>query len=241
MTFSFYVNAVIVARAVSRIWRFAETRLGQPAAPNESQGVGAGVRLSRARPQAVPTFSFQMSLLTQREYRMDEVPESTSSISDAETIDRRRKELRARIREHYHWYERAKSLSRNLFYIFQVLSLVCGFAAAALASIDFDEPRPPWAKPALILLPLLASTLASIIHQFSWRELYELREQGRIELKEMLLESKHSRPETIATMTALEKTMHERMVAVSRQQAASYFSFVKSAEADSSKGKMPPG
>ncbi|MFO1083160.1 MAG: hypothetical protein U1E21_01230 [Reyranellaceae bacterium] len=95
---------------------------------------------------------------------------------DGATIDRRRKELRDTIRAHHRWYERAKSLNRNLFYGFQVLSLISGFGAAALAAIEL-KPSPDWLRPALILLPLLASTFASLIHQFSWRELYELRER----------------------------------------------------------------
>ena len=52
--------------------------------------------------------------------------------------------------------------------------------------------------------PLLASTFAAIIYQFGFRELYELRERGRVTIEELLLKTKSARPETLEGMTALE-------------------------------------
>jgi hypothetical protein len=156
--------------------------------------------------------------------------------SDAQLISERRDDLRRKIRQHHQWYQKAKNTNRNLYYAFQILSLLCGFAASTLAAVD-----PSWGRTGLILLPILASILASLIHQFSWRELYELREQGRIDMEELLLETKHSRPTNLDGMTALEADVHRRLIEVSRRQASGFFTFVKDDHDRTKESKgMPP-
>lgn len=142
--------------------------------------------------------------------------------SEAQIIAGRRTDLRRKVRQHYAWYVTAKNTNRNLYYTFQILSLLCGFAASTIAAVS-----PSWGRTSLILLPILASVLASLIHQFSWRELYELREQGRIDLEEILLQIKRTRPISFDEMTALESDVHQRLVALSRRQASGFFTFVR--------------
>lgn len=54
--------------------------------------------------------------------------------------------------------------------------------------------------------------------------MYETREQARIDVEELLLITKQTRPSTIDGMTTLEVETHRRLIEISRSQATGFFS-----------------
>jgi len=125
------------------------------------------------------------------------------------------------------WYRRDRNINRTFYYGFLILSIVCAFSASTIAALGDSNDK--WVKSALVILPLVATFCASLIQQFNWHAVYELREQGRIDTLELLFLVQRSRPRTADALAKLEETVYGKLIELSRRQARGFF--------DSSKGR----
>lgn len=84
------------------------------------------------------------------------------------------------------WY--TKSVSRNLriWYTCQALSILCGFLTAIIAAFVDKEFFENAGKILLIVIPSIGSFAATIILQFRIFDLWQMRENGRVEVEKMI-------------------------------------------------------
>ena len=122
------------------------------------------------------------------------------------------------------WFRQHKNRFRVLYFGLLGLASACSLAASLIAALNLMSE--PWGRPALIVLPLIATLSASLIQQFNLRELYQLREQGRIDAMELVYLVERSRPKTFEELSKLEETVYSRLTEIARGQSASFFAFL---------------
>jgi hypothetical protein len=132
--------------------------------------------------------------------------------------------LRSEVEQRIGFYRSSRNANRTAYYGFLILSLICSFSASTIAALSgLTEAT----RPALVTLPLVATFCTYLIRQFSWREVYQLREQGRIDAMELEFLVRRSDSTVPADVARLEETVYEKLTELSRKQAGGFFSFTK--------------
>jgi len=70
----------------------------------------------------------------------------------------------------------------------QIIGLAISFATSIIAALSDKEDFERWAKYALVILPLIASLVSSILTQLRLYDLWKLREDGRIRFQDLSIE-----------------------------------------------------
>src|SRR5262245_16004443 len=133
--------------------------------------------------------------------------------------------LRDEVEQRISWYKRSRNWNRSMYYGFLILSLACSFAASTIAAVG--NANESVTKSALVTLPLLAAFCAYLLRQFNWRDVYQLREQGRIDALELLFLVRQLRSESAEDVARLEAAVYAKLIDLSRKQAGGFFSFTK--------------
>jgi hypothetical protein len=91
-------------------------------------------------------------------------------------------------RDYLPWYERASSRYYLYWSTCAFVSVVAGFAASVVAALINDDTFSfqPYGKTLLIILPAIGSLAATLLTQFRFEEVQDLREIGRIEMQDMI-------------------------------------------------------
>ncbi len=84
------------------------------------------------------------------------------------------------------WYQRDASKYYGRWFFWFWVSILAGFAASVIAAFVKGGALKDYGPSALIILPLLGSLAGVILSQFHYRELEDLREQGRIEAQDIV-------------------------------------------------------
>jgi uncharacterized membrane protein YhdT len=91
------------------------------------------------------------------------------------------------LREHRNWYGRYSRIYMWIWNGFTISIIIIGAVAAILAAIRKGVATPNiWIEWALIILPAVSALLASVLAQFRTRDLWQLREMGRIASEELV-------------------------------------------------------
>ena len=125
------------------------------------------------------------------------------------------------IRTHRDWYERSSATYGSIFNFGNVLIIAFGAAASILAAGNFDGPA---SKAAIVLLPALSSLIATILSQFRVRDIWRLREVGRIEAEALAARAMaipvNAETDTYQEALKVRQLAHE----LERAQMAEFFS-----------------
>lgn len=146
---------------------------------------------------------------------------SSAAFEDARVATR--SALEAELEARRKWLVRDKRFQRLCYYLFLIVSLLAAFSASVIAGLDKGDSS----RVALIVLPLVGAFCASLIQQFGWREVYQLREKGRIDIDELRYAVHRARPRTLADLQRLEEMVHNRLVAISREQSGTFFAHMR--------------
>jgi hypothetical protein len=101
------------------------------------------------------------------------------------------------------FYEEAAASHYRAWHVTMVLGIMISVAAAIVAELIDGPQFDHWGKAVLTVLPLLATGLTALVSHFRFHEKEALREQGRIEVEDIIRNAK---------MLAANATTEEQMV-----------------------------
>lgn len=142
-------------------------------------------------------------------------------MSDEAVIAKITAKTREKVETHYKGYLRDKRLYRLTYFVIYIGGLLLTLCTSALQAIN---PPYEWIRPAIIVMPLVAVLFVTLMQQLSLREMYELRELGRIECQALRFRLSSEPATTVAEAFQLRREIYARLLELSRDQARNYFS-----------------
>jgi hypothetical protein len=127
------------------------------------------------------------------------------------------------------WYDEHEGICRRWYIGLQVLALLLSLATATIAALADEKAFGTWAKYALVILPLAASLVTSLLSQIRFYDLWKLREQGRIQFQDLAFEAeRRAAAATDAECTAIHEELQKRVNEIESTQSASFFGLFSS-------------
>jgi hypothetical protein len=136
----------------------------------------------------------------------------------------KKEEFICRLDRFHDWYARAKNFYGTTWYAGGLAAAVLGALTSILVALGFAG-QPGWRRSITIVLPALAALISTALVQFRVREIWELREIGRIDV--LRLEAAAERiPETNAQEILDEiYALEIRLIDVEQRQAQSFYGY----------------
>jgi hypothetical protein len=151
----------------------------------------------------------------------------TAVAPSVDTTANKKERLLTRLEKYRDWYERDKRRMAFGLFALQSVAMVCAFGASLIAALITDAATwTMYGKPAAIVLPALAGLAGVLITQFKLREIFELREKGRIDVEELRHRARALQTD-VAEQFAQERLAIElNLVAIEREQAKGFFAYM---------------
>jgi hypothetical protein len=130
------------------------------------------------------------------------------------------------LRTHRNWYVRWTNFNKNLWNLSNVAIMILGAATSILAALNrpggAQDPL-TWTDSLTIAMPALASLLSAILVQWRVYEKWQLREEGRIDLEELLCEAHLIRVDEPEKTLKKAIELRRRAITIERTQANRFF------------------
>lgn len=137
-----------------------------------------------------------------------------------------RQQLIEQLKVRREWYRQARRLYNTLWNSFTLLIVICTAAASIVAALNYGKLSSEALQILMVVLPAIASLLSTILVQFRVRENWQLRELGRLDIEELLLEAQRLQDSNDAQTQAAIDKLHARALEISRRQASEFFAYL---------------
>lgn len=123
-------------------------------------------------------------------------------------------------KDYLKWYEKAFSTWIFGYKLLQISSLFLGFATAVVSAFISVESFEIWGKPTLTILPLLSTFFGALLTQGKFRDMLQIREEGRISILELIYEGREGlmKAESDQDIVQLYRKLYSKLITIERTQ-----------------------
>lgn len=132
-------------------------------------------------------------------------------------------ELESELKYNYlTWYEKSYTTWLRLYISLQILSILTSFLAVLFAAFIGKDSFDSWAKPLLVILPLLSGLAGAVLTQGNFMPMIRLRDEGRIDIMQLIFDVQKSNSLDLSEENRRNAVIEIRgkLIALERRQSA---------------------